>query len=437
MTAAVREGVWVPTRAHIRALAATVLLPVIAVVTHRPDLVVLSTPFVVIAVWSALSKPARTPLPSHRLGRVSVREGETTSLTVELADSQGARQVSLVLRERPFVETSPQSSSVSAVAPRGGDEPLRVSLGVRATRWGNHPIGPGLLGATSAWGSYRWGPVFIEERSLLTLPVAPVFDARAPTPHPQGLVGISRSARPGQGSEFDTIRPFQVGDRLRRIHWPSSLRSGQLNVRSTYADHDSQVLVVVDATNDLGRSDGIDGHASTLDATVRAAAAVAEHYVQRGDRVGMRVVGAANPSVSPPSTGRSHLRRILTKLAGIRPGGSYDEPDLNARYRIDPGTLVIMLSPLVSPATLQRALTLGRRGFTLIVIDTLPADLEHPDDAPAISLAWRIGLLERSVETASVVSAGIPIVPWRGPGSLDRVLRDIGRRAAAPRLARR
>ena len=33
--------------------------------------------------------------------------------------------------------------------------------------------------------------------------------------------------------KFASIRPFQAGDRLRRIHWPRSLRSGALHVTST------------------------------------------------------------------------------------------------------------------------------------------------------------------------------------------------------------
>lgn len=276
------------------------------------------------------------------------------------------------------------------------------------------------------------------EHHLLTLPAPVVFDNRAPTPHPQGLVGINRSARPGDGSEFNTIRPFQVGDRLRRIHWPSSLRTGALNVTSTYADHDSQVLILLDATNDLGRSEGIDGSASTLDATIRAAAAVSEHYIRRGERVGLRIVGAANPTVHAAATGVAHLRRMLTALARTRAGGSYDEQELNARYRIDPGTLVIMMSPLVSQATLHRSLVLARRGLSLVVVDTMPTVLTHKDDeAGYVTLAWRIRMLERGFEIGKVTGAGIPVVAWRGPGSLDQILRDIGRRGVAPRLAHR
>ena len=56
------------------------------------------------------------------------------------------------------------------------------------------------------------------------------------------------------------------------------------------------------------------------------------------------------------------------------------------------------------------------------------------DDDQYIALAWRIRLLERRRELRMVMTAGIPVVQWRGPGSLDQVIRDISRRASGPRM---
>lgn len=36
-----------------------------------------------------------------------------------------------------------------------------------------------------------------------------------------------------------------------------------------------------------------------------------------------------------------------------------------------------------------------------------------------------------------VQKAGVPVVAWRGPGTLDEVLRKLGRRASIAKLARR
>ena len=76
--------------------------------------------------------------------------------------------------------------------------------------------------------------------------------------------------------------------------------------------------------------------------------------------------------------------------------------------------------------------------MTVVVVDTFP---EHLTDAAGTnlyeSLAWRIRLLSRDAQVNSLRLRGVPVVPWRGPGSLDQVLRDIARRASAPRMSRR
>lgn len=429
---------WRPTHAHVRALGAGLGVLGLAIAIHRPDLVVVATPFLMIAAWGTATRPSSEPVPSSRLQLRSIREGEATYFHYHVADTRGAHLVSAVVSDSPWLEIKPHRRALAVHVDPGRDQPVDVTFGLRAVRWGERRVGLGTVAATSAWGAFRYGPIPVPDESLFTLPAPAAFDNRAPTPHPQGVVGTNRSAKPGDGSEFNTIRPFQIGDRLRRIHWPSSLRAGALNVSSTYADHDSQVLIIVDATNDIGHSDGIDGAASTLDTTIRATAAVSEHYIRRGERVSVVIIGAGKPTIHQATSGRANLRRILTELARTRAGGLYDDQQFNMRYRIDPGTLVIMMSPLVSGAVLGRAVTLFRRGFSIVVVDTMPTFLKHQDDENGyVTLAWRIRKLERRLEIAEATSAGMPVVAWRGPGSLDQVLRDIGRRAAAPRLAHR
>ena len=101
------------------------------------------------------------------------------------------------------------------------------------------------------------------------------------------------------------------------------------------------------------------------------------------------------------------------------------------------GALVLMLSPLMSPAALQRAVTIADHGLSVLVIDCLPTDiaLQEPDD-PFAGITWRIELLKREREIRRVREAGIAVVPWRGPGSLDVVLRDLHHHAGS-RMRRR
>jgi uncharacterized protein (DUF58 family) len=437
---------WRPTPAHLRALLVASFATLAALVLHRPDLLVLGVPFATIALWAVLTRPRTAPTISAGISLTTVREGEATLWNAHLSRVGGMEEVTTVLEPGAWSQLDPASGVRSEhLEPvetpggaAGGAGRHTLSTSWRSLRWGRRSVGPGLVGATSSWGAFRFGPVEVEPIAVRTLPMPAVFDTTAPAPHPHGLVGVNRAARPGDGSEFASIRPFQVGDRLKRIHWPVSARTGELHVTSSYADQDSHVVLVVDAFNDLGESEGIEGSASTLDVSVRAAGAVAEHYLHRGERVSLRVLGAADVTRVPPATGQRHLRRVLDTLAAIRPGTDRGDPDERlTQLGIGAGALVVMLSPLVSPVALQQAVALTSRGLTVVVIDSLPDELAVPDVDGYAHLAWRLRMLERSREIRRIEQAGVPVVAWRGPGSLDQVLRELARRAAGPRMAHR
>jgi uncharacterized protein (DUF58 family) len=317
----------------------------------------------------------------------------------------------------------------------GSRSRLGLDLPVTSLRWGRRMVGGGKLAATSPWAGRRWGPVTLLPLPMTTLPTPGVYDGRAPVPHPLGLVGTHPARRPGDGTELASIRPFTAGDRLRRVHWPVSLRTGALHVTSTVAEEDSGILLLVDSGVEVGVSGGTTGAASSMDVAVRAAGALAEHYLHRGDRVGLRILGAAARGVVPLSSGHRHLRRVLETLSMVVPGARHDADP--RRFRVPPGTVVVVLSPMLSDQVLVATRTLAQRGLDLVVVDTLPADLDSFAEAPRDRIAWRMRLLEREVLLDRVRRAGVPVARWSGPGTLDEVLRGLGRRARQPRMAHR
>ena len=144
---------------------------------------------------------------------------------------------------------------------------------------------------------------------------------------------------------------------------------------------------------------------------------------------------------TPPKTQSALLEAMRERQITVE--GEFDRGQLPPH--LDPGLLVVMLSPLVSHRSLDPAVVLARRGMNVMVIDCLPPDAAEADGAhdrastvdPYVPLAWRMRLLERDREVRRVVEAGIAVVPWRGPGSLDLVLRDLQRQAGGRAGARR
>jgi uncharacterized protein (DUF58 family) len=425
---------WQPTTALVRAALASVTFTVVGVVTGRADLLVLASPLVVHAVVAVARRPDAVPVASSRLGTTSVREGEGTTLHARLEAASGVEHALLALTPHRWLAARPAHGVVGATA-EGPEVPLELPVG--ALRWGRRRVGDGLVAGTSPWAGYRWGPVPLPAHPLTTLPQPGLFDSRATSPHPIGLVGTHQARRRGEGSEFESIRPFQPGDKLRRVQWRVSLRTGELHVTSTVAEEDASVLLLVDSGVELGTSGGVHGRASTLDVAVRAAAAVAEHYLVRGDRVGVRVLGSTGKNVLPTAAGRRHLRRVLDTLALVVPGENLHLDLDRMRFRVPAGTIVLVFSPMLSQAAVVATTTLASRGLDVVVVDCLPDDLDLGQDDARTALAWRMRRLEREALLAKVRRSGIPVVAWRGRGTLDEVLRRLARRSTAPSAVRR
>lgn len=428
---------WRPTAALGRALVVAGTGLALAVLFGDPVLVVLVAPLALVGALGLVFRPAAEPALANRLAHTLLREGQGTTCALSLAGAGDAEQVTRVLARTPHVALRPATGMLAARLTPGSPPPV-VEVGPR--RWGLPEVGEERVAVTSAWAGYRWGPVLLGARPMTVLPEAAPFDSRAEVPQPLGLVGAHRSRRGGDGTELAGIRPFAVGDRLRRIDWRVSLRTGDLHVVSTLSEEDAGVLIVLDALAEVGRSGGLDGTESSLDVAVRAAAGLAEHHIRRGDRVALRVVGGGGQYVGF-GAGRRHLRVLMGTLARVRSGLPRDLTDEALSLRATAGTVVMLLSPMLQEAMMGAAALLTRRGLAVLVIDTLPPGAApvpgQGRDAQVARLAWRMRRAERDVLLERLAGTGCPVVPWRGPGTLDHVLRRLARRAQLPRVRAR
>lgn len=427
-------GPWRPALALHRAFVLGALGALAAVALRRADVLVLATPMLVVAAWGWWARPRHTARAWARVDNRRIAEGTSTTCTLEVSLPSGGEQTLAHLPDGPFVEVHD-----GAQARRASHDGVLAthSWRVRPTRWGTPTVGPALVVVRSPWWAYRTTASPVELGSMTVTPQGSGFDSDAPTPHPEGLVGVNRSSRSSTGAEFATIRPFVVGDRLRRIHWPASLRSGELHVTTTYADQDAHVALVVDAFSDLGPREGIDGRPTSLDLTVRASASLADHYLGIGDRVSLRVLGARGIPRLAPRAGSVQARRVLDTLARVEPASDRDPVLGHLTEGLTSGSLVVVLTPLVHPAMAGAAAALAARGLTTVVVDTMPEHLWADADDVYLALAWRLRRLDRDEQIHRLGTLGVPVVPWRGPGSLDEVLRGAARRSRRPKLARR
>jgi uncharacterized protein (DUF58 family) len=421
---------WRTTASLARGLTVGALGVGVALLLGRPAVVVLVAPVIVMAAAALLAKPRTEPRVATQTSYAVLHEGQGTTAPLGIHPEDDVEFVTRVCASASYVALRPASGHLGYLV----DRP--VPLLVSPRRWGQRRIGEEKVGLFSPWAGYRWGPIGLVGREVSVLPAAATFRAAADAPAPIGLIGAHRSRRDGDGTEFSSIREFHAGDRMRRINWRVSLRTGALHVISTRSEEDTAVLLVVDALADYGLSGGIDGASSSLDVAMRAAAAIAEQYIRQGDRVSLRVVSPHGEYVGY-GAGSGHLRRIQGQLARVRPGLPHDVSVERIGFRTTAGTMVVVLSPMLSPGMATSAVRMLRRGLPVIVVDTLPDDAAPTVSAetdPAIgALAWRMRLIERRQVLAQLAAAGCPVVPWNGPRTLDEVVRRLARRSQLPR----
>jgi uncharacterized protein (DUF58 family) len=418
---------WRPTPSLVRACLLALGCLAGGVVLGLEALVVLAAPFLVLAVLGLAGRPRQPLSVAARIDHHLLHEGQGTTSRLVVDDLTGVEHATRVAGPAPHVATSPTYGATGRLVTDG-----LPTLDFSPRRWGRRAIGVERIALTSGWAGWRWGPIDLPENGLNVLPQTAPYDSRAEVPQPDGLVGRHRSRRLGSGTEFEGIRPFVTGDRLKRITWPVSLRSGELHVITTRAEQDAGVWLVVDALRDIGVSGGVDGAASTLDLSVRAAAALAEHHIRTGDRVGLLVVAAAATRV-PLGSGPRHLHRLQGTLARIRAEARSVAPerlDLGAGA----GSVVHVLSPMLFTPLVTATASLQRSGASVVVIDTLGERAAGPDRLAPASLAARMQKIERDDRLAQLSALGTPVVPWRGPGTLDTVLQQLARRARVPKV---
>jgi len=430
---------WGSTRALGRAVLLVGTLVLAGVLLGRLDLVAVAAPFALGTAWALRRRPTAAPAVTVAIAAEVATEGGQVDGTVGVAnpDPVGFDLVVVRVEHSPWLRLRRADRPYATALP--GLQTTVVGFSGPALRWGQHEVGPARAYAVAADGLLLSALAEAPAASVRIHPLTMPFRADETMPRATGLIGSHRSRRPGVGGELAGVRRYGPGDRLRRIDWRVTLRTRELHVAQTLSDRDAEVVVLLDALHEAGQSGGVHGTASVLDTSVRAAAAIAEHYLQQGDRVGL-IEYSGHPRHLRSASGRRQYHTILEWLLATRAmPGSSDRPV----FAIDPhlipnSALVVVLTPLLSAESTEMIARLAQAGRFVVALDTLGRTGERKVvGSQWTSLAQRLWWLERENTIDALREAGVPVVAWAGTGSLDHVLHDLNRMAAAPRIGLR
>ena len=249
------------------------------------------------------------------------------------------------------------------VPPLAAGATARAAYRIPTRRRGRYRVGPLSVAVTDPFGLARRSEPSAGEAELVVRPrvyeiVAPVaVGSRISAEHE---AESARAVVSDLGDEFVTLRDYELGDDLRRVHWRSTARTGELMIRQDEARWRSRAAVVLDVLPGAHS-------AESFEVAVEAAASVTARLVRLRRRV--ELVTSAGEVLG---TGGDPRHDVMDMLATVGP----DERDrlptvlenLRAHRRVD---LVVVILGRVAPDTIRAlgALT----GIGVVVVLTQPA----------------------------------------------------------------
>ena len=390
----------------------------------RPEFVAVAAPFALLALVGLQQRPPALA-GSLRLERDRVRQGDRVDGELELrADSASDRlEVRFALPPGLVVERD----ELRALTLQAG-ETRTLGLTLRCERWGAYSDARVRLRRYD-----RLRLVADEQEIELGKPLRVYAEkeplrAVASPQETEASVGDEVSRAKGEGIELAELRPFVAGDDLRRINWRATARTGELVVNQLHPERNTAVVLLLDVLSDVAGPRG-----APLDRCVQAAAALADRYLARRDRVGLIAVGSELRWLRAGS-GAMQVQRIVDTLLEVRellPSGKEPRPLVIPLRTIPAKALVLVLSPLLEDAIVRTLLELRGRGFDLAVVEVPPFPYLEVEGEDA-ELASRLLRLERDLLRSRLRARGIAVVEWSEDGSLEasiRAMEEFRRRA--------
>lgn len=117
------------------------------------------------------------------------------------------------------------------------------------------------------------------------------------------------------GFDFHSVREYEQGESLRRVHWPTTARRGQLMVKELEDTARDGVVVVLDCDPRCQVGEPPD---SSLDAAVRAAGSLIQAHATRG-RLAALVSTGGERAALPVRSALGDADDVLSALAAVEP----------------------------------------------------------------------------------------------------------------------
>jgi uncharacterized protein (DUF58 family) len=391
-----------PTLRGWALLGAGLALAVLWWIFGDPELLLTSVFFIAAEITAVAYVRLHTPKLdiARRLASTAVHNGDTTTVTLVLQNRSPRPLLNIGVND----EVKRLGLAAFEIARLGGGEAASATYRVTCRPRGVYEVGPATANASDPLSlaelPARSGPV---DR----LVVYPTVEDLSGFPITRGQDPAMNASRPEHnqrgGEDFYTMREYQRGDDLRRVHWPYSAKTEELMIRQLETPWQSRALIFLDVRPAVYES------ADAFEKAVSGAASVMTHLVSSGfdadlwagdpDLIDASRYGAAmerlamvepNPDIDLTSVA-ARIRQRTGGGALVLVTGDADR-DLLAVQQLMSGEFRTTLLMGVSSTTSQTLVGFHRLGVTTLTVEP------HEDWGPS----WMSAL--RSVWTVASVS---------------------------------
>lgn len=257
------------------------------------------------------------------------------------------------------------------------------------TNRGGFPLGPTTITAGDPFGIFRVSKSYPANSSLMVLPL--LFPVSAFL-SPPGLLPGGKAIR---RKSIDItphaagVREYVPGDPMKRIHWPTSIRRGQLMVKEFEQDPQAEVWLFLDTHKGVhvAKPDEEYEHPpiddllllrrrkaklppSTLEYSISIAASLAHYFIQQRRAVGLVSASGRTFKVIPAERSERQEAKILEELAFLQAESNYTLPGLVAAQmgQLPQGSSAILITPMIWPELLIGVDSLQRRNLRPVVV---------------------------------------------------------------------
>jgi uncharacterized protein (DUF58 family) len=254
---------------------------------------------------------------------------------------------------------------------------------------GHYKVGPVTLQSGDAFGMYDQSRQMGQSQYLTVFPeVVPLELLELPAEDPFGNNKSRRRIFEDPNLPIG-VRDYQPEDGFRRVHWPATARTGELQVK-VFQPTSAQVAVICLNTSTIEDHYGV--YPELFEHLVSVTATLTDHFFNQGYQVGFMSNGSfahsPQPINIPPGRSMKQLSVLLEVLAGITPLFSipFEKYIIREMPRVPYGASLLVISAVTPPLLLETLARLKRHNR---VITLLSLAQETPESLVGLDIIHR------------------------------------------------